>query len=134
MRVRRLLTVILLIGSFGLGIELLLLGHFEEPAQLVPLVLIAAGIIAVAWTAARPTRGALTSLRLVAGAQIIGGTIGVALHYQSNVEFAHEMYADIGGYRLVREALTGAIPALAPGALIQLGLLGVAYTIKESTP
>jgi hypothetical protein len=133
-RVRRLLAVILVLGSLGLGLELLLLGHFEEPAQFVPLVLIAAGLLATAWAALRPTPRTTMILRSVAAGQIAGGLVGVALHYQSNVEFAHEMYSDLRGYRLVREALTGAVPALAPGALIQLGLLGVAYTIKESTP
>jgi hypothetical protein len=49
------------------------------------------------------------------------------LHYQSNREFELETYPTMAGLELLRETLTGAIPALAPGALIHIGLIGFAY-------
>jgi hypothetical protein len=130
-RLRPLLAVIFLLGSLGLAAELLLLSHFEQPAQLIPLVLLALGVAALAWSTVRPTAAATSALRIVAALQVVAGLIGMALHLQSNVEFAREMHAEIAGVRLAWEALTGAIPALAPGALLQLGLIGLAYTIQE---
>jgi hypothetical protein len=35
------------------------------------------------------------------------------------------------GLKLFKAAITGATPALAPGSLIQMGLLGLAYTFRH---
>ena len=108
------------------------MGHVEDAWQLVPLVLLGVGVAALTWNAARPSAWSVMLFRLTAVLMVAGGLLGVVLHYQSNVEFELEMYPDLGGVQLVREALTGAIPALAPGALIQLGLVGLAYTYHPS--
>lgn len=132
MALRRFLAAIFLVGALGLGSELILVGHFEDVWQQVPLVLIAAGVVALASYAARPNPPTRTAFRLTSVLMVVGGALGLGLHYQSNVEFELEMYPDLNGLRLVREALTGAIPALAPGALIQLGLIGLAYSYCPS--
>jgi hypothetical protein len=54
--------------------------------------------------------------------------VGLYLHYRGNVEFALERDPSLSGARLLWKALRGATPALAPGALSQLGLLGLLYT------
>lgn len=133
MRLRRFLAAIFVLGSLGLTAELLLIGHVEDRWQLAPLVLIGAALAALAWRAARPTALSLHAFRAAAALLIAGGVAGVVLHYQSNIEFELEMYPDLAGFQLVREALAGAIPALAPGALVQLGLVGLAYTYQEKT-
>ena len=56
------------------------------------------------------------------------GLLGVYLHFAGNVEFAIERTPELRGFALVWKALRGATPALAPGALAQLGLLGLIYT------
>ena len=122
-----------MLGSVGLAAELFLLGHFKEAAQWIPLVLIAGGIVSLAWDAMRPNVWTTKAFQLATLLQVAGGLLGFMLHYQSNVEFELEMYPDLQGLALVRESLTGAIPALAPGALIQLGLIGFAYTFNPST-
>jgi hypothetical protein len=53
----------------------------------------------------------------------------VWLHYRSNVEFELEMYPTLAGGALVWQSLKGAIPALAPAALAQLGLMGLVLTL-----
>jgi hypothetical protein len=131
-RLRRLLAAIFLLGSLGLGAELLLLSHFERSAQLIPLVLIGLGLLVVLWDAVRPTMWTQRLVRAVAAAQLVAGAVGIGLHFQSNVEFEREMDAGIQGLRLVRDALSGAVPALAPGALAQLGLIALAYTMREN--
>lgn len=128
---RRFLGAIFVFGGIGLAAELLLVGHVEDPWQLTPLVLIACGLGALAWDAVSPSTWSLTLCRVCAALLIAGGVVGLGLHYRSNVEFELEMYPDLQGFPLVREALTGAVPALAPGALIQLGLVGLAYTYRE---
>lgn len=132
MTLRRFLAAIFLVGSIGLAAELVFIGHVDDAWQLIPLALIAAGLVVLAWDAARPNRWSLTLVRVASVLMIGGGLLGLALHYDSNVEFELEMYPDRRGFELVREALTGAIPALAPGALIQLGLIGLAYAYHPS--
>jgi hypothetical protein len=133
MSLQSFLAAIFLLGSAGLAAELIFIGHVDDVLQQIPLVLIAVGAIALAWDAARRTAWSLTLVRVAAVLLVAGGLVGVVLHYQSNVEFEREMYADLKGFQLVREALTGALPALAPGALVQLGLVGLAYAYKERT-
>ena len=57
------------------------------------------------------------------------------LHFQVNMEFQLEMDPSLKGLDLYRKAiLAKAPPALAPGAMIQLGLVGLAYTFRGPTP
>jgi hypothetical protein len=59
------------------------------------------------------------------------GALGVYLHLAGNVEFALERDPSLSGVHLLWKALRGASPALAPGALAQLGLLGLLYDYKH---
>ena len=125
---RRGLLLIFVLGSLGLGTELLLLNHFEEWRQQVPLVLLALGLI---WLAARMFyRGAiiLRLFRWTMLAFVLGGIVGLWFHLSANMEFELEMYPTMSGLELLSKALSGAMPALAPGALVQLGLIGFLYT------
>ena len=133
MSLRRFLAAIFLLGSIGLAAELIFIGHVQDVWQQIPLALIALSAATLVWHAARPSVWSLQLVRVAAALLVAGGLLGVVLHYQSNVEFEREMYPDLRGFQLVREALSGAIPALAPGALVQLGLVGLAYTYQEKT-
>jgi hypothetical protein len=62
---------------------------------------------------------------------LLVGALGVFLHLRGNVEFALERDPSLSGVRLLWKALRGASPALAPGALAQLGLLGLLYGYKH---
>lgn len=128
---RRGLLLIFVIGSVGLGTELLLLEHFEEWRQQVPLVLLALGLILLAVRLVY--RGAII-LRLFHWtmlAFVLGGMVGLWFHLSSNMEFELEMYPTLSGLELLSKALGGAMPALAPGALVQLGLIGFLYTYQH---
>jgi hypothetical protein len=118
-------------GSAGTGIELLLLEHFEEWRQLLPLAAIGAAIVVLAWHAV--DRGPL-SVRVLQGLMLIFaliGLLGLVFHYRGNAEFELEMYPSLAGFELVAKALTGATPALAPGAMILLALVGLGYTFNH---
>ena len=129
---RTILFVTLLLGFVGTSLELLLLGHIESWTQLIPLGLLVVGLIALAWQRLIGGMAATRSFRVVMVLFIIAGAIGVGLHYDSNVEFELEMYPTIEGMELFRQAAAGAIPALAPGVMIQLGLVGLAYALLPS--
>ena len=63
---------------------------------------------------------------------LASGIVGVVLHYRGNADFELEMRANIRGVELIWNALTGATPALAPGTMILLGLLGLLYSYRHS--
>jgi hypothetical protein len=79
--------------------------------------------------ALRPDRLSLRVFQLLMLAVFATGVAGVVLHYRSNVVFELEMYPSLGGRQLIWQSLKGAVPALAPGALVQLGLVGLAFTL-----
>jgi hypothetical protein len=115
----------------GTASELLLLGHFEDTWQLVPLALIAAGLVVVAWYAVVRSAVSLRAFQGVMFLNLGSGLAGVLLHYRGNAEFELEMYPGIAGLELFRESMTGAFPALAPGSMILFGLLGLAWTFRH---
>jgi hypothetical protein len=54
------------------------------------------------------------------------------LHFEVNMEFQREMDPALAGMALFQKAiLAKSPPALAPGAMIQLGLIGLAYTFRH---
>jgi len=128
---RRLLLAVLAFGEIGMIAELLLLGHTEETQQWIPLITLALGLVATGALAFRPGRGTLIGLRVVMFLFIAAGLAGLYFHYTGNAEFELEMYPSIHGLELFRKSMTGATPALAPGMLAQLGLLGLATTWKH---
>jgi hypothetical protein len=62
---------------------------------------------------------------------VLAGMLGVYLHYSGNREFELEMYPTMSGMELFRKTMTGATPALAPGTMIQLAFVGLAYTFRH---
>ena len=70
----------------------------------------------------------LRSFQTIMVLYLLIGALGVYFHLRGNVEFAVERDPSLSGLKLLWKALRGATPALAPGALAQLGLLGLLYT------
>ena len=128
---RGVLLILFLIGVVGTGAELLLLGHTEDLWQWAPLVLMAVSLVTLGWRVV--ARGS-ASLRVFQGTMILivlSGGVGLWLHYHGNAEFELEMYPALQGVELFWESVTGATPTLAPGAMLELGLLGLAYTYRH---
>lgn len=128
---RRLLAVILFVGMTGTTLELLLLRHVEDALQVVPIVLLGCGIAAVAWHAWAGSRASATAVRLLMALFIAAGLVGIYLHFAANVEFQKETDPSLAGTALVWRALEATVPpALSPGVMLQLGLVGLAYTYR----
>lgn len=128
---RRLALGLLLLSTAGIAAELVLLEHYEDLPQWAPLALLALGLLAAGALAAKPTLGRVRALQVVALAQVLAAAVGIFLHVRSNVEFELELRPGVGGWPLVVETLRGAIPALAPGAMAQLGLLGLLVCFRH---
>ena len=129
--IRRVLLAILVIGMAGSTIELLFLKHVEEATQLIPLVLLGLAFISVGWHVARPSVSSLMTLQITMVLFVAAGLIGMVLHYQANVEFQHEMDKSLSGMPLFWKVMAAkAPPALAPGSMSQLGLIGLAYAYR----
>lgn len=130
--IRGLLLLILTIGLAGTAVDLLLLEHYEDAWQLPPLALIAFALIVVAVVAVRGGALAVGALRVTMVLFLFAGAAGVLLHYNGNAEFQREMDPAVAGWPLFVKAMTAkAPPALAPGAMAQLGLIGLLYTYRH---
>ena len=128
---RRVLLALVIVGISGLAAELVLLEHVESWQQWIPLVALGVGFAAAVAAAVRPTRAVVRAFQAAMLAFVLAGAAGIWLHYTGNTEFEREMERGVGGLTLVWRALRGATPALAPGALAQLGLLGLVFTWRH---
>ncbi len=128
---RRLVLAVLILALVGLGVELLLLEHTDGVWQLVPLGLIGLALLELTWYALSRSPASLRVFQLTMMLFVIAGPIGVLQHYSGNAEFELEMTPAIRGFDLVIESMTGATPVLAPGTMLQLGLLGLAFAFRH---
>jgi hypothetical protein len=129
--VRQLLLALVFIGIVGLEVELALLRHAESFSQWIPHVVLIIGLLSTLVVFLRPATATLRFFQLVMLIFVVIGVLGVYLHYRGNVEFALERDPSLSGTRLLWKSLRGATPALAPGALSQLGLLGLIYGYRH---
>jgi hypothetical protein len=130
-RFRDLLLGIIVFGILGLVAELLLQEHTESWQQWIPLVLLGLGLATSGLVYLRPSSGALNAFRALMVMFVLAGALGVYLHFAGNVEFEIERTPELSGLPLIWKSLKGATPALAPGALAQLGLLGLLYGYRH---
>ena len=125
---RQLVLAVVFIGIVGLSTELVLLRHAESLTQWIPHVVLMIGLVSTVAVYLRPGPTTLRAFQGVMALFIIAGILGLYLHFRGNVEFALERDPSLTGIRLIWKALRGATPALAPGALAQIGLLGLVFT------
>jgi disulfide bond formation protein DsbB len=135
---RRLLLGILIFGAVGTATELLLIGHDEDGWQMIPLVVLALAVLAA--VVMLVTRARAQAVRLFRGAMLLlllSGATGSVLHYRANMEFKLEMDPSLSGLALFWSIVRAkAPPALAPGNMALLGLLGFAcaFRLGDSSP
>lgn len=130
--VRRFLMAILVFGMLGTTAELLLLAHYEDAKQLIPLALIGATLLVLAWHAVAGRAASVRALQLMMLAFIGAGLVGVVLHYLGAMEFALETDPSLRGSKLFWKVIQAkAPPALAPGVMVQLGLVGLAFAYRH---
>ena len=128
---RRFLLILFIIGAVGTGAELLLMEHTDGFWQRVPLFLIVLPLVVLCWAALRPRPLILRVFQGTMLLVVLSGLVGCILHYQGNVEFELEMHPSRKGIELFWESITGATPSLAPGMMLTLGLVGLAYSYRN---
>jgi len=131
-RVRTMLGGLLALGLSGLLAELWLLGHVEEWRQWLPIAAIVAALATMVVMAVRPSAGVVKLFRVLMLGMVAAGVAGVWFHYRGNLEFQLEMDPAQHGLALMLKILHAkAPPALAPGVMAQLGVLGLVYTYRH---
>lgn len=131
-RLRRYLLAIVALGLVGTAVELVLLEHYEDSAQLAPLFFIALSLIAIAGHFLTGGPGSVLLLRTIMAFLVLTGAFGIVLHYRVSMEDILETDPTRSGWALFSEVLrTTSPPILAPGVVAQLGLLGLLYTYRH---
>ncbi|MGZ9130260.1 MAG: hypothetical protein ACXW4Z_20990 [Candidatus Binatia bacterium] len=129
---RKILLAILALGMIGAVTELILLKHTEDMYQWVPWVLLGVGVPVLAWQGVRGDVLSLQLLRWLMCGFVAAGIAGIYFHFQGSAEFKLESQPNLAGMALFWAAIGAkAPPLLAPGSMVQLGLLGLAYTYKH---
>ena len=128
---RRGLLALILLGIVGLGAELFLLEHTESVWQWLPFGVLGAGLAAGVAVALHPSRVTIRLFQAAMALCVAVGVLGLYLHYDGNVAFERESDPAAAGWDLFWRSLRGATPALAPGALVQLGLLGLVWAFRH---
>jgi hypothetical protein len=129
---RRWILGVLLLGLFGTVIELILLGHYEQPLQFVPLVLIGLAFVTLAWNGLQDSAASRRTLVIVMILFVLAGFGGAAAHFIGSAEFQLELDRSMSTWDLVVKVMRAkAPPVLAPGMMMQLGLLGLAYVLSD---
>ena len=129
---RRWILGVMVLGLLGTVTELVLLEHYEQPLQFVPLVLIAAAVAVLAWEFKRHDAASRRALQIVMGLFVLAGFVGFVAHFHGSAEFQLDLNPEMSTWELVEKVLHAkAPPLLAPGMMLQLGLLGLAYVFSD---
>ena len=130
---RRWLLATYLVGAIGLGVELFLMEHVEGIWQQLPLWVLAASVATLGVLSLRRRPAVIRVFQGVMFALATCGLLGVYLHFDGKAEFKREIDPTLSGWALVWECLHGHSlpPVLAPGMLVMLGMLGLAYAYRH---
>ena len=129
---RRWILGLLVLGLLGTVTELILLEHYERPLQLVPLVLIVLALVTLAWNVTQESPGSRRSLVVVMILFVLAGFAGAVAHFIGSAEFQLELDPSMSTWDLLVKVMRAkAPPVLAPGMMLQLGLLGLAYVFSD---
>jgi hypothetical protein len=129
--VRQILLVTVILSMIGVEAELFLLDHVKALLQLIPVFLLGLGLGSIVAYGFSPSGRSLRILRGTMALCIASGVLGVFVHLAFSASEATRKDKNLYGMRLFRAALTGVAPPFAPGAMIQIGLIGLAYTYTK---
>jgi len=131
--IRRLLVWVLLFGIIGTTVDLVLLAHYEDALQLIPLVVLAAGLAAVVGHLVQPRSWTVRALQVMMSLFVAAGVTGIGLHFDGASGFQLEIDPSLEWWPLVKKvARSQSPPLLAPAGMVQLGLIGLIYAFSDS--
>ncbi len=127
------ILAVLVLALAGTATELVMLEHYEQGLQLVPIVLIAAACIAIIWHSMRPDAASLMALEGIMILFVLAGLAGVVAHFHGSAEFQLELDPNMDTWQLLEKIVRAkAPPLLAPGMMLQMGLLGLGYVYTDA--
>ena len=130
--IRRLILALVTFGIVVTSIDLMLLDHHEDVRQMAPLVANSLAIATILWHVASGSAASVQALRVVMAVFLAAAVLGVVFHFQGNLEFQLEINPAQSTWELFSKVMRAkAPPALAPGVMAQLGLLGLIYTYRH---
>jgi hypothetical protein len=132
--IRTVMLTVLALGMGGLLAELSLIAHYADLTQSIPIALLAAGLVVIFIDlgARRPWTRVLMQIVMVS--ILAAGALGIYFHFHGSREFQIEMDPQMRGTRLVWHVLRAkSPPTLAPGSMVQLGILGLGYAYLRRT-
>jgi hypothetical protein len=126
--IRRVIVAVLMLGMGGLLAELALIAHYEDVTQWIPIALLAAGLVVLGADLVLERGWIQLLMQLTMALLVAAGLLGVYFHFQGSREFQMEMDPQMRGTTLVWHVLRAkSPPTLAPGSMVQLGILGLGY-------
>src|SRR5205823_3914227 len=130
--IRRWLLAALGLGLVGSGVELILLEHYETPVQFVPLVSIALALAVLIWHRVKGDALSIRALQATMVLFLVAGIAGTGFHLWGAAEFQLEIDRSQSRWEIFKKAMRSkAPPVLAPGLMLQLGLVGLAYAYRH---
>jgi hypothetical protein len=112
--------------------ELLLLEHYEQPLQFVTLVLMVAAVGVLIWEFRQHDTASRRAVQIVMALFVLAGFVGFVAHFYGSAEYQLELNPEMSIWELMEKVLRAkAPPLLAPGMMLQLGLLGLAYMFSD---
>jgi hypothetical protein len=131
-RLRAALLALVFVGMTGMATELVLLKHYEDTRQLVPLFLIVLAYIVLGMVTIAPSALSVRAFQAVMALFVAAGALGVYFHLRGSIAFQLDMDPTQSRWDLFSKAIRAqAPPALAPGAISQLGLLGLVAAYRH---
>jgi hypothetical protein len=132
-RLRVWILGVLVLGLLGTVTELVLLEHYEQPLQLVQVGLIGLAVVVLVWHLMSRDATSLRAFAILMALFVLAGFAGFVAHFYGSAEFQLDLNPDMTRWELLEKVLRAkAPPLLAPGMMIQLGLLGLAYVYSDA--
>ena len=133
MGLRRLLWFTYLLGAMGMGGELLIMNHTEGAWQWLPIGLISFSLLALVTQSIVASRWLIQGFRFIVLLIFLSAFAGIWLHFDGKAEFKLEMDPALKGWDLIWACIRGHSlpPVFAPGSMMLLGLLGIAWSYKH---
>ncbi|MEP2771828.1 MAG: hypothetical protein ABJH05_06745 [Fulvivirga sp.] len=127
--IKSLTTAAIVFMAVGTVAELLLLSHYEDTWQLLPIILISLSMVLMVIVGHSRSTLALQTFKALLVTCALSGVLGAYFHLQANMEFEMELHPTQSWTTSFIESLSGALPALAPGSMILFGLIGYIYIL-----
>ena len=109
-----------------------MLEHYETALQAVPLASIALALAVLIWHGIKGDALSIRALQATMVLFLAAGIAGAGLHFRGGAEFQLEIDPSQSRWEIIKKVMRAkAPPVLAPGVMVQLGLVGLAYAYRH---